>query len=846
MNTSFQSVTSIQTVHKIVLLLAFISLFQSEFSQEIKIKCTDKPLNDILITLRDDYDVMLSFDDTQLSLYRLTVDRSFSSVQQAIGFLLKGLPLAYEITGGVYVIYSIQQKEKVKKYLITGRIFDRTNLETLPFSSILINNSGLISDAKGYFSFTSVTDSLFKMKISYLGYYILDTIVAAGIHHSFKLTPSVIALEEILVEGSAIARTINTGSSPGISRLNHKIAYFLPGNGDNSIFNLLRLQTGILAAGEQSSDLIIWGSYEGQSQVIYDGFTLYGMKNFNDNISPINPFMAKDIKVLKGGYSAEYGERVGGIVDITGTDGNRLSPSAQICINNMTLNGMMSIPFKKKSSLIVAYRQTYYELYDPILFTSTSAGSGSGSGRGGQGSSADYYVIPEYQFRDINLKYSGSGKKSNYHLSLYGGKDNFSYAFENETPQKHIILDHDEGNFQLGGSAFYGFTWKEKNTTNLTISYSSLHTDREHLEETERTMGNQPYFSLYEKYNSKINEVNARADNNLNLSEHHMINAGLGMLYYDAALQESTYLPEVINGNHPLQIPYLYLQDNIGLFKKLKLKPGIRMDYQAHSQKLFIQPRLSAVYKLNDHFRFNSAVGLYHQFVAKNMIMDQSGNYKFVWELCDDENVAVLFSRHYTAGISFSKKDFAASVEGYMKYTGGINRYLQNGDGLLRYEGKGRTKGLDLFVKKEFRNQTLWISYTLSKTEENFPYFSSDEYKPALQDQRHEIKFAGLAKLKSFHFSANYVYGSGLPDPDLLPDITQYTSPYSRLDASAIYKFSIKKLHLDAGISVLNVLNKENIKYANFTRIPTDETTTVSIYAEAVPRTYTLFLNIYF
>jgi hypothetical protein len=95
MNTSFQSVTSIQTVHKIVLLLAFISLFQSEFSQEIKIKCTDKPLNDILITLRDDYDVMLSFDDTQLSLYRLTVDRSFSSVQQAIGFLLKGLPLAY-------------------------------------------------------------------------------------------------------------------------------------------------------------------------------------------------------------------------------------------------------------------------------------------------------------------------------------------------------------------------------------------------------------------------------------------------------------------------------------------------------------------------------------------------------------------------------------------------------------------------------------------------------------------------------------------------------------------------------------------------------------------------------
>ena len=109
---------------------------------------------------------------------------------------------------------------------------------------------------------------------------------------------------------------------------------------------LLRLQPGILASGEQSSDLIIWGSYEGQSQIVFDGFTLYGMKNFNDNISAVNPFMAKDIKVLKGGFGAEYGEKAGGIVDITGLDGNRLSPSVQLNINNMTFKrpGQCSIP----------------------------------------------------------------------------------------------------------------------------------------------------------------------------------------------------------------------------------------------------------------------------------------------------------------------------------------------------------------------------------------------------------------------------------------------------------------------------------------------------------------------
>ncbi|MBN2215357.1 MAG: TonB-dependent receptor plug domain-containing protein [Bacteroidales bacterium] len=810
------------------------------YAQEIKVQCTDEPLNHILITLRDNYNIMLSFDDRQLSRYRLSVDRSFSSVPQAFDYLFRGLPLTYELSDGVYIIYAAKPKEKTKNYIIAGRILDKTNLETLPFSGILINNTGLISDAKGFFSYTTTNDSIFKIKISYLGYYILDTILPPGTNYSFKLIPSVIALEEILVQGLAVNRSIQISSSPGITKLNHKVAYYLPGNGDNSVFNLLRLQPGIMAAGDQSSDLMIWGSYEGQSQIIFDGYTLYGMKNFNDNISAINPFMAKDIKVMKGGYSAEYGERVGGIVDITGIDGNRLSPSVQLCINKMTLNGLLSLPFRKKSSLILAYRQTYYDLYDPIEFTR------SGSGRGRQSTGVDFDITPEYRFRDINLKYSGSSKKSNYYISLFGGKDHFTYFFNDVRRERSITLDHNEGNFQLGGAAFYGFTWKQKNTSNVTFSYSKLQTDREHLEETVTTMAPWNDHNLYEKYDAVISEVNGRADNYLNLSEKHMVSAGPGMIYYYTTVHENTYPDTVFGHDKQMIVPYFYAQDKITLFEKLTLKPGIRADYHKRSQNVFIQPRFSVVYRIGNYFSMNSAAGLYNQFTAKNMIMDQSGNYKYIWELCDDKNIPVLKSGHFTLGLSFNKNNFTASAEGYMKSAGGITRYLQSSDRLIRYEGKGKTRGLDFFAKKEFKNQTLWISYTLSKTEEYFTYFGTEAYRPALQDQRHEVKFAGLAKIKSFHFSANYVYGSGLPDPNKLPDTVDYAHPYSRLDASVIYKFSIKKLHLDAGISVLNVLNKQNIKYSNLTYIPTDENTSVSVYAEALPITFTLFLHVYF
>jgi hypothetical protein len=77
-----------------------------------------------------------------------------------------------------------------------------------------------------------------------------------------------------------------------------------------------------------------------------------------------------------------------------------------------------------------------------------------------------------------------------------------------------------------------------------------------------------------------------------------------------------------------------------------------------------------------------------------------------------------------------------------------------------------------------------------------------------------------------------------------LPAEVNYNRPYNRLDVAAIYRFSARKIHIDGGISVLNVLNTENIRYSNYTRIPTDETTILRLYAEAVPFTPALFLRI--
>ncbi len=322
---------------KYYILLFWIFSIVNISAQEISINANNKALNEVLIEIRDRYVLNLSFNDRELSKYKITVKRKFASPEAAFGYLFEDLPIDYEKSGNVYLFFPKKNNLLAKKsYQISVKVFDSESMESLPFTHVLINGIGSITDEYGNFNFGSRTDSIFQLKILHLGYHVVDTVLIPGLNYQINLTAMMVDIDEVLVEGNPIVFSEQTGTRAGLMRINHKIAKFIPGNGDNSVFNLLRLQPGILAAGEQSSEMIIWGSYEGQSQVNFDGITLFGLKNYNDNISTVNPYMAKDIRINKGGFDATMGERVGGIVDISGTEGNKQNAGMNLNINNMT------------------------------------------------------------------------------------------------------------------------------------------------------------------------------------------------------------------------------------------------------------------------------------------------------------------------------------------------------------------------------------------------------------------------------------------------------------------------------------------------------------------------------
>ncbi|WP_423126345.1 TonB-dependent receptor plug domain-containing protein [Gaoshiqia sp. Z1-71] len=829
------------------------------FAQELDLVFQDTPLNEILLAVRDRYQLQFSFDHARLSAFPVTVNRKFSSPEKALDELLKKLPLTWEKAGGVYLIYDRVLPEPKKNYHLAGTVTDRETNESLPYTHLVVNGHGLITDQKGNFSYLSTVDSVFQVQVSCLGYYFLDTLVQARINQPLRLTPSVYKLLEIKVEGLKVVRSVQVGYSPGTVRLNHQIAGHLPGYGDNSVFNLLRLQSGILAAGEQSNDLIIWGSYEGQSQVLVDGFTLFGLKNYNDNISAINPFMVKDIQVMKGGFPAPFGERVGGLVNITSSDGDVNDLHVNLSVNNMTMNGLLNVPVAGKASLMVALRQTYYELYDKGQIALSSGGS-----RGNR-NLVDRNIYPDYHFQDLNLKFTGkTNHNDSYSLSFLTGNDRFAYALEYETPQTNRIWDDRENNRQYGLSAHYNKGWKNGGRSELTLAYSDLQSELNNIRKTGNQQsggsggsggqgpgsggsgsGNTWQTNIDQFNQNKISETRWNLHNYLPLPARHQLEFGGGMYFNRIHFTEDSFEVNLTELKEETRRLNGFVQDRFSIGNRLQLITGIRTDYPLNLDRLYLQPRVAATVSLSDFLKVNAAGGLYRQYIARNSVIDEFGNVRYLWTICNGTSVPVLKSEHTTLGFTYHQHDFTFSIELYRKQTNGLSRYAEEGEDLILHQGRSKSKGLDLFIKKDYKGHSFWIAAMLGNTREHFSDFPDEQYQRALHDQRVELKSAALIHLEPFYLSANYVYGSGFPDPLLLGD-ENYERDYHRMDIAAVYRVPLKRLALEAGISVLNVFNYENIKYANFIRIPDDQDATVNLHAEAVPFTPTMFLNLSF
>ena len=285
-----------------------------------------------------------------------------------------------------------------------------------------------------------------------------------------------------------------------------------------------------------------------------------------------------------------------------------------------------------------------------------------------------------------------------------------------------------------------------------------------------------------------------------------------------------------------------FIKDDISIFRKFIIQPGVRLDFPTNINKAYFQPRINATYHISKNWKFNLSAGIYNQFITKNAVIDNFDDYLYVWNIANTETILVLSAEHYTAGITFNKTFFKFSIEGFYKKINNISLFR------LDYEteelnfntGKSKIAGLDFYLKLKLKKHECWLAYTLSQTVEHYSYFTDNNFSLAPHNQTHELKGAVVLNSSPFFISLNYVYGSGL---EFTKNYENKLIPYSRLDFAVLYKLKIKKTNIDFGLSALNLLDTENVKYNNFINMPNNNEI---VYSEAIPFTPIVSIRFHF
>jgi len=261
-------------------------------------------LTEVFSRLHKTYNLSFSFSSNATDNCLIDINETFVSADLAVQSLCESCYFEFKKINDIYIIVERDEviplpkpKKKPKKLLYKIHVSEAHTNEELGLSKIKVNGNYYLADINGNFSFHSKQKELL-FEISYLAYKSLDTLLKPSkTSQSIALTPFSKNSNPVIVSSEQPIEHISIGKSPGTLSVNSESNGFLAGESNNAIFNTLRLQPGILSAGEQSSDYVIWNSYKGQNHLIFDGITLFKANTYNQTVSGINPNVIKTINV---------------------------------------------------------------------------------------------------------------------------------------------------------------------------------------------------------------------------------------------------------------------------------------------------------------------------------------------------------------------------------------------------------------------------------------------------------------------------------------------------------------------------------------------------------------------
>ena len=672
-----------------------------------------------------------------------------------------------------------------EKFTLSGTIIDANSNETLIGVNVVIPElkTGVTTNEYGFYSIT-IPKGNYTVQISYLGYQTIEELINLNqnIKNNFNLYSNETTLKEVIITDNKTKIDIKKPEM-SVNKLSISAIKKMPVVlGEVDVLKSILLLPGVTNAGEGASGFNVRGGGADQNLILLDEATIFNSSHVFGFFSVFNPDAIKDLKLYKGGIPARYGGRASSVLDIYQKDGNSKGFHVNGGIGLISSRILAEGPLvKDKGSFLIGGRSSYAHLFLKLSEEQKN-------------NSAYFY--------DLNTKLSYKLDTNNsLYLSGYFGRDVFSLnkSFTN-----------------IYGNATLNLRWNhlfsEKLFSNLSLIYSDYY------------YGLDLDFVGF-KWDSGIRNYNIKYDFKNYISDKFKLNYGVNGIYYE--FNPGTIKPSDENsGINFAQLdkkyafePALYINADHEISNRIALSYGLR-----YSMFYRLGQSTVNIYADNNPVTFNSALQIYEKatpigtkFYDRNKVM-QSYNYleprfSLAYQINEEQSIKASYNRMvqylqlisntssptpldvWTPSDSFIKPQIADQVAlGYFKnfnddmYSLEVETYYKEVQNRLDYidgadliankaieqiilNGQLRSYGLEIMFRKNEGKFNGWISYTLSKSEQQTPGRTSVEtginngqWYNSVYDKLHNVAVTTSYNLnEKWSFGANFALQTGQP-----------------------------------------------------------------------------------
>ncbi len=706
---------------------------------------------------------------------------------------------------------------------IRGFVYDKDNGEPVLFATVYLSGTsyGATTDINGFFNIAKVPEGTYTLTCTYVGYdstgVSVDLKAGRIVNQSLYMTQSSTQLTEVKVT----AKKEEARSDVRVSsiKVTPKEIKSIPGTGGQAdLAQYLQVLPGVVFTGDQGGQLYIRGGSPIQNKILLDGMTIYNPFHSIGFFSVFETEIIRNVEVLTGGFSADYGGRISAVVDITSRDGNKKRYGGLIGANPFQANVLLEGPLLKldeetgtSASFILTGKHSYLEQTSKSLYTYI-----------------DSTGLP-FGFTDLYGKVSLTGKTGSK-LNLFG----FNFRDNVDLSNTSDLNWNTFG----GGANFKLIPSFAKTIIGGHFAYSSYDIT---LNETDQ----QPRLSSINSFEIGFDITSYGQDSEFNAgielegpSTKFRFTNGLGI-----NVEENAF-----NTNFA---GFLKYKRELG---NLVIEPSVRLQYYASISDASFEPRLGLKFNATNNLRFKFAGGIFSQNLI-SAVNERDVVNLFVGFLSSPDQVTApgtsqradfryQRSIHAIGGVEIDlTPNLELNIEPYYKYFPqliNINRNKTSPTESNFVTEIGNAYGIDFLLRYNTKDIFLWAAYSHAYVNRD----DGEQVFPTHFDRRHNINLVGNYKFgasRNWEAGVRWNLGSGFPftltqgfyeDFDFEDGInSDYVGAngnlgiiysdnrnsgrlpyYHRLDVSLKRTIEFTKyLKLELYTGVTNVYNRENI-----------------------------------